>query len=276
MARLADRGVVAVDERHRGARPARPRRGPPGAARRRRRSPSGFSQTRACRPPGRRSASVHVEVVRRADVDDVDAVVGDQLLGAVVGRARRRGAARRPATARGVEAATPATVAAGGAGPRGRGRRRRTRSRDGGAQRRRPVSCASARTVPRTYAGCQAEVCMLSCGSLSFAAPILLYCTRHGPRRRCALRIRRRGAGASCSLIRGGRAVTRAALARETGLARSTVAQRVDALLARGAGLRGRRHRVDGRPAGPRGWRSTTGPASSWPPTSARPTRGWR
>jgi predicted NBD/HSP70 family sugar kinase len=40
------------------------------------------------------------------------------------------------------------------------------------------------------------------------------------------------GAGAILQLIRGGEAVTRADLARQTGLARSTVAQRVDALLA--------------------------------------------
>src|SRR5215217_4705419 len=41
------------------------------------------------------------------------------------------------------------------------------------------------------------------------------------------------GAGRVLSLIRDGTAVTRADLARETGLARSTVAQRVEALLAR-------------------------------------------
>ncbi|MDX6504794.1 MAG: hypothetical protein QOE29_1919, partial [Gaiellaceae bacterium] len=41
-------------------------------------------------------------------------------------------------------------------------------------------------------------------------------------------------AGALLSLIREEVAVTRADLARQTGLARSTVAQRVDALLARG------------------------------------------
>jgi predicted NBD/HSP70 family sugar kinase len=40
------------------------------------------------------------------------------------------------------------------------------------------------------------------------------------------------GAGSVLRLIRDGRAVTRAELARQTGLARSTVAQRVDALLA--------------------------------------------
>ena len=40
------------------------------------------------------------------------------------------------------------------------------------------------------------------------------------------------GAGSVLRLIRDGRAVTRADLARETGMARSTVAQRVDALLA--------------------------------------------
>src|SRR4051812_24724851 len=42
------------------------------------------------------------------------------------------------------------------------------------------------------------------------------------------------GAGAVLQLIRGGGAVTRAALAQETGLARSTIAQRVDALLTAG------------------------------------------
>jgi predicted NBD/HSP70 family sugar kinase len=42
------------------------------------------------------------------------------------------------------------------------------------------------------------------------------------------------GAGAVLRLIRSGDAVTRAALAQETGLARSTVAQRVDALVAAG------------------------------------------
>ena len=41
-------------------------------------------------------------------------------------------------------------------------------------------------------------------------------------------------AGALLRLIREGVAVTRADLARETGLARSTVAQRVDALLEQG------------------------------------------
>ena len=40
------------------------------------------------------------------------------------------------------------------------------------------------------------------------------------------------GAGSVLRLIRDGEAVTRADLARRTGLARSTVAQRVDALLA--------------------------------------------
>src|ERR687893_2044134 len=40
------------------------------------------------------------------------------------------------------------------------------------------------------------------------------------------------GAGRVLSLIRDGQAVTRADLARQTGLARSTVAQRVEALLA--------------------------------------------
>src|SRR3954464_3019684 len=40
------------------------------------------------------------------------------------------------------------------------------------------------------------------------------------------------GPGSVLRLIRDGEAVTRAALARRTGLARSTVAQRVDALLA--------------------------------------------
>src|SRR5215207_3947254 len=40
------------------------------------------------------------------------------------------------------------------------------------------------------------------------------------------------GAGRVLSLIRDGKAVTRADLARQTGLARSTVAQRVEALLA--------------------------------------------
>src|SRR3954469_5018143 len=43
----------------------------------------------------------------------------------------------------------------------------------------------------------------------------------------------RNGAGRMLSLIRDGEAVTRADLARRTGLARSTVAQRVEALLAR-------------------------------------------
>src|SRR5215213_11645666 len=42
------------------------------------------------------------------------------------------------------------------------------------------------------------------------------------------------GAGSVLRLIRDGEAVTRADLARRTGLARSTVAQRVDALLAQG------------------------------------------
>src|SRR3954468_7449580 len=42
------------------------------------------------------------------------------------------------------------------------------------------------------------------------------------------------GAGSVLRLIRDGDAVTRAALARRTGLAPSTVAQRVDALLAHG------------------------------------------
>src|SRR3712207_4512308 len=41
------------------------------------------------------------------------------------------------------------------------------------------------------------------------------------------------GAGSVLRLIRDGHAVTRAELARRTGMARSTVAQRVDALLAR-------------------------------------------
>ena len=48
------------------------------------------------------------------------------------------------------------------------------------------------------------------------------------------VRASRPSAGALLSMIRDGTAVTRARLARETGLARSTVAQRVDALLAQG------------------------------------------
>jgi predicted NBD/HSP70 family sugar kinase len=42
------------------------------------------------------------------------------------------------------------------------------------------------------------------------------------------------GAGSVLALIRGGEAVTRAAIAQQTGLSRSTVAQRVDALLSHG------------------------------------------
>src|SRR6476469_809029 len=42
------------------------------------------------------------------------------------------------------------------------------------------------------------------------------------------------GAGSILKLIRDGTAVTRASLAQRTGLSRSTVAQRVDALLAAG------------------------------------------
>ena len=53
-------------------------------------------------------------------------------------------------------------------------------------------------------------------------------------------------AGALLRLIREEVAVTRADLARVTGLARSTVAQRVDALLRAGPRLRGRRQRLDG------------------------------
>src|SRR3954447_12718167 len=60
------------------------------------------------------------------------------------------------------------------------------------------------------------------------------------------------GAGRVLSLIRDGEAVTRADLARRTGLARSTVAQRVEALLAHQLVYRlglqpGRRRRPRGR-----------------------------
>ncbi len=84
------------------------------------------------------------------------------------------------------------------------------------------------------------------------------------------------GAGRVLSLIRDGEAVTRADLARRTGLARSTVAQRVEALLAHqlvyeaggSASTGGRPPTVLAFNRSPRG--------SCWSPTSARRTRGWR
>ena len=59
-------------------------------------------------------------------------------------------------------------------------------------------------------------------------------------------------AGALLHLIREEVAVTRADLARVTGLARSTVAQRVDTLLAKRARLRNGRQRLDRRPSAER------------------------
>ena len=82
------------------------------------------------------------------------------------------------------------------------------------------------------------------------------------------------GAGSLLRLIRNGEAVTRADLVRRTGLARSTVAQRLDALLA---------HQSSTRPAevASTGGRPPTvlalnpRPAWSSSPTSARRIRGW-
>src|SRR3954454_11908464 len=100
------------------------------------------------------------------------------------------------------------------------------------------------------------------------------------------------GAGRVLSLIRDGEAVTRADLARRTGLARSTVAQRVEALLAHqlvyeaggsastgggpppGAGFQ--RGGGGGAGARPRCWPSTAARASCWSPISGPRTRGWR
>ena len=62
------------------------------------------------------------------------------------------------------------------------------------------------------------------------------------------------GAGRVLSLIRDGEAVTRADLARRTGLARSTVAQRVEALLA---------HRLVYEAGGSASKRSWTQPSTS-------------
>ena len=81
------------------------------------------------------------------------------------------------------------------------------------------------------------------------------------------------GAGSVLRLIRDGEAVTRADLARRTGLARSTVAQRVDALLAHELVYEaGGSASTGGRP--PTCSPSTSAPASCSSPTSAPRTRG--
>jgi hypothetical protein len=79
------------------------------------------------------------------------------------------------------------------------------------------------------------------------------------------------GAGAVLSLIRSGQAVTRADLARVTGLPRSTLAHRVDALLANHL-----THEEEGGAAATGAGRpmcspSTTTPGLFSPPTSAGP-----
>ena len=78
-------------------------------------------------------------------------------------------------------------------------------------------------------------------------------------------------AGALLRLIREGVAVTRADLARETGLARSTVAQRVDALLEQGLVYEaGGGASTGGRPATVLAFNREAESSSS--PTSARRT----
>src|SRR3954464_1523902 len=90
------------------------------------------------------------------------------------------------------------------------------------------------------------------------------------------------GAGSVLRLIRDGDAVTRADLVRRTGLARSTVAQRVDALIESRLGYQAgsgslTRPAAAGRGVGapPAFLLSTTTPAPCSSPTSARPTRAW-
>jgi len=82
-------------------------------------------------------------------------------------------------------------------------------------------------------------------------------------------------AGSLLRLIRADVAVTRADLARVTGLARSTVAQRVDALLAKGLVYEaGGSASTGGRPPTVLAFNRDAG--SSWWPTSAPRTLAWR
>ena len=83
------------------------------------------------------------------------------------------------------------------------------------------------------------------------------------------------GAGALLRLIRDGQASTRAELVALTGLARSTVAQRMDALLSQQLVVpAGGSVSTGGRP--PQISPSTATPAWCSPPTSAPPTRASR
>ena len=122
VARLVDRRVVAVDERHRGdARRGGGEVGEPLRA-------LGVDGERlladTCLPAAQRPPrQVLVEVVRRADVDDVDVRVRDERLGAVVGPlgAEPRRGGPRPLGASRRRRRRPCRRRRG---PRGRGRRR--------------------------------------------------------------------------------------------------------------------------------------------------------
>ena len=204
----------------------------------------------------------HVQVVGRADVDDVDVRVGDERLGRRRTPARRR-AAPRPPRRSGGEAATPTTRPPARRRGRGRGRA--------------PMNPVPAMPT-RSSSDMAGNLCRLfpDVKHKFGVNDVSVEVAESSSRTARGFRDSREHARARClRLIRAGDAVTRAALARQTGLARSTVAQRVDALLGTGSSTRpATAPSTGGRP--PRRSPSTTAPASCCAPTSAPPTRAWR
>ena len=159
---LAHRRVVAVDERHGGhaAASRRPRaraaRAPPASR------ASGFSQT-TCLPAS--SAARASGTCRWFGVQTwttSTSVGGDQLLGASSKAALRAEPPRPPRRcARASRRATPATRAAGERAPSGRARAPMNPAPTIRATAERGCRVAHATRTSPTYAGCQAEVCVV-------------------------------------------------------------------------------------------------------------------
>ena len=190
VARLAHGGVEAVRERHGRARRGVGREGREALRR------VEIDRERLLADDvlaGRQGAlrQVRVEVVRRADVDDVDRRVVDEGLGALVGRLGAEAAGRlaRPLRARGGHAGEDAAGGGDGAGMDGPDE---AGARDRGPQGP-PRHCAHRHDPPKTSDDCQAEVCgLVALKVVRLRRRILLYSADHGPRPRREPRISRR------------------------------------------------------------------------------------